>query len=188
MTPSLVLHNNFLSFVIHSSCVSCLSFLYLCSYGRSCVVGAEWVHTTWHYSCHKDPVQLHSSPQSSAKTGRYLLTTWRHLETRWIWAFSHIRQNDSSIFYYSFITYLAPSCNFLSSGICPSFHFLLCFSSCVLSTSLHSLPPKHTGTYWWFEDAIGMRGLWAFSHNGQNDSSIFLTVLLLHILHYLVTS
>ena len=105
MIPSLVLHNIFLSFVIHSSCVSCLSF---CTSVHMCyVVGAEWVHTSCHYSCHGVPAQPCSGPLSSAKTGRYLLATWRYLDTRWTWAFSHIRQNESSIFFYYYL-----SCSF----------------------------------------------------------------------------
>ena len=95
MTPSLVLHDNFLCFVIipHVFLVFPFALLFIFY-----VVGAEWMHTTCHCSYHKDPVQLHSSPLSSAKTGRYLLVTWRYLEIRWTWAFSHIGQNVSSIF------------------------------------------------------------------------------------------
>ena len=97
MTLSFVLHNNFLSCVIHSSCVSCLSF---CTSVH--MAGAVQAYATCHCPYHKVTAHPHSSPLSSAKTGRYLLATWRHLETRWTWAFSHIGQNDSSIFLLSF--------------------------------------------------------------------------------------
>ena len=127
MTLSFVLHNNFLSCVIHSSCVSCLSF---CTSVH--MAGAVQAYATCHCPYHKVTAHPHSSPLSSAKTGRYLLATWRHLETRWTWAFSHIGQNNSSIFYYPFIKYLAPSCNFLSSDNCLSFHFLILLFTYVL--------------------------------------------------------
>ena len=137
MTLSFVLHNNFLCFVTHSSCVSCLSF---CTSIH--MTGAVQAHTTCHCPYHKVTAHPHSSPLNSAKTGRYLLATWRHLETRWTWAFSHIRQNESSIFFIilSLYTLHYHVTSFTLSSIL--LFISLYFCSHMSSISLHSLPPK----------------------------------------------
>ena len=128
MTPSLVLHNNFLSFAIHSTCVSCLSF---CTTVHMCyVVGAEWVHTTCHCFVMKSlpsPSQVHWALPRLVDTCWLLEDTLRKDE----YGHFHANNRTSHLFFnYSFITYLALSCSFLSSGISPSF-LSLYFSSCV---------------------------------------------------------
>ena len=125
MTPSLVLHNNLLSFVIHSSCISCLPFMLLFIWQELCryiQLATVLVIKT-----------LSNSTQVHRALPRLVDTCWLLEDILTQDEYGHFHANNKTshlFFYYSFINYLAPLNNFLSSDNCPSF-ISLCFCSCV---------------------------------------------------------